>query len=164
MAADTSHLERRSRLTRKPGETISLDRIVESVISESAAAAEAAKLSINLTMQRTDVRGDAVLLTHLVRNLLSNAIRYNQPGGQVNVHLQPGLLHVTNTGPVVPATAVPHLFEPFRRVQPRHHAPGEGAGLGLSIAVSIARGHDATISARANPGGGLTVNVDFPAP
>ncbi|WP_246266550.1 sensor histidine kinase [Nonomuraea typhae] len=107
------------------------------------------------------VPGDPVLLERLVQNLVANAVRHNHPGGRVEITTGPEGLTVSNTGPEVPAEVVPLLFEPFRRLHERQHTPGEGVGLGLSIVASIARAHDATVSATANPGGGLTVRVAF---
>ena len=61
--------------------------------------------------------------------------------------------------------AVPGLFEPFRRLSGERLDHGGGVGLGLTIARSIVAAHGATIEARANPGGGLSVTVQLqPAP
>jgi signal transduction histidine kinase len=60
------------------------------------------------------------------------------------------------------ADEVEELFEPFRRLHSRRRAPGEGAGLGLSIVASIARAHRADVTAGANADGGLTLQVTFP--
>lgn len=97
-----------------------------------------------------------------MHNLLSNAIRYNLPRGRVELRAGPAGLSVRNTGAPVPADEVEELFEPFRRLHSRRRAPGEGAGLGLSIVASIARAHRAGVTAGANPDGGLTLQVTFP--
>ncbi|MEW1698123.1 sensor histidine kinase [Streptomyces sp. NPDC093249] len=110
------------------------------------------------------VRGSRVLLGHLVRNLVANAVAYNVPGGTVSVHVAAGVLTVVNTGPVVPAEGVEALFEPFRRGEGRDRT-GPGAGLGLSIVRSIATAHGGTATALARPageGGGLVVTVTLP--
>lgn len=110
------------------------------------------------------VPGDGVLLGHLVRNLVTNAVRHNREGGRLTLTTSAdGVLTVSNTGPVIAAADVPRLLESFRRRAERRHAPGEGAGLGLSIAASIARAHGAELTAKANPppDGGLTVAVRF---
>jgi signal transduction histidine kinase len=70
-------------------------------------------------------------------------------------------LVVANSGPVIDPDQIDSLFEPFRRLNPRQHRAGEGAGLGLAIVSSIARAHRASVAAEANPGGGLTVRVRF---
>ncbi|MCX4985707.1 ATP-binding protein [Streptomyces sp. NBC_00572] len=131
-----------------------------------ALAAEAAEHEVTVSARTgpLTVDGDAVLLDRLVHNLVVNAVRHNVPGGRVEVRTGRGVIEVSNTGPDVPPATVPLLFEPFRRLTERTHAPGEGAGLGLSIVESIARAHDATTEAFPNAeGGGLTVRVRFGA-
>ncbi|MFJ3516482.1 ATP-binding protein [Streptomyces sp. NPDC090131] len=134
-----------------------------------AAAELAACPQQGLTVERTlaplTVTGDRTLLGHLLGNLLANAVRHNRAGGRISVATSAdGELTVSNTGPVIAPKDVPGLLEPFRRRAERQHTAGEGAGLGLSIVVSIARAHGAELTAEANPGpeGGLTVRVRFP--
>ncbi|MGW0399672.1 sensor histidine kinase [Streptomyces sp. NPDC003002] len=134
-------------------------------------AAPAAGPHRGLTVVRTlaplTVTGDRALLGHLVRNLLSNAVRHNRAGGRLTVATSAdGGLTVSNTGPVIDPAEVPGLLEPFRRSVERQHTAGEGAGLGLSIVASVARAHGAELAAQANPApeGGLTVRVRFPVP
>ncbi|MFJ8660002.1 sensor histidine kinase [Streptomyces sp. NPDC093795] len=129
-----------------------------------ALASEARERGVRLTVRAAPltVDGDAVLLDRLVHNLVVNGVRHNVPDGRVEVRTGPDGIEVTNTGPEIPPDTVPLLFEPFRRLTARAHTPGEGAGLGLSIAESIARAHDATTEASPNAeGGGLTVRVRF---
>ncbi|WP_079431135.1 MULTISPECIES: HAMP domain-containing sensor histidine kinase [Streptomyces] len=115
------------------------------------------------------VEGDRALLDHLIRNLLTNAVRHNRPGGRIEVSTAQGpaggVLTVSNTGPVIDPQDVPRLLEPFRRRAERRHTAGEGAGLGLSLVASIARAHGARLRAEANPApeGGMTVRVRFQA-
>ncbi|OKJ99865.1 histidine kinase [Streptomyces sp. CB03234] len=130
-----------------------------------ALAGEAAErgVTVSVRAEPLTVAGDAVLLDRLVHNLVANGIRHNRAGGHVSLRTGPEGIVVSNTGPVVPEDTVPLLFEPFRRLTERRHAPGEGAGLGLSIVASIARAHGASATATANraPEGGLTVRVAF---
>ncbi|MEV4399155.1 ATP-binding protein [Nonomuraea sp. NPDC049607] len=97
-------------------------------------------------------------MKRLVTNLLDNAVRYNHPGGTVEVTLSRGALTVRNTGPHVPQERFGDLFTPFRRL---HTTPGQGAGLGLSIVAAIAKAHGAEARANSNPGGGLELVVVF---
>lgn len=108
------------------------------------------------------VTGEHALLERLVANLVQNAIKYNVPDGVVTVSVSPDGLSVSNTGPPVPADQVAGLFEPFRRLGGERLDHGGGAGLGLTIARSIVAAHDGTVTARANPAGGLTVEVALP--
>ncbi|MFI8219919.1 sensor histidine kinase [Streptomyces sp. NPDC085932] len=107
------------------------------------------------------VRGDAVLLCHVLVNLMRNAIQYNHPGGQVRVRLGVATVTVTDTGVRVPAELISGLFEPFRRLDADRTAT-TGHGLGLSIAVSLAEAHHAMLTAQPGAQGGLTLTLRFP--
>ncbi|MFI5807202.1 sensor histidine kinase [Streptomyces sp. NPDC051561] len=145
-------------------EPVPLGETVAVVAAGFGDAAREQGVTVKTSADPMTVEGDPVLLTHLVRNLLGNAVRYNYRGGTIGISTSPGdrCLEITNTGPVVPAEDVPLLFEPFRRLKERRHTAGEGVGLGLSIVTSIARAHGAEATGEANPGGGLTIRVVFP--
>ncbi|WP_432147333.1 sensor histidine kinase [Streptomyces sp. bgisy029] len=143
-------------------ERVGLDATTATVTEALAAEAAERAVTVDVEARPVSVQGDPVLLDHLVHNLVANALRHNHPGGTVRVRVGPGGLEVANTGPVVDPAALPLLFEPFRRAQARRHAPGEGAGLGLSIVASVARAHGGDVGATANPGGGLTARVTLP--
>jgi signal transduction histidine kinase len=143
---------------------VALDELAGEVLSDHSAAAAAAGVEIRAHLRAATVAGDRVLLGQLIANLVSNAIRYNHPGGVVDVSAESGGLVVANTGPRVPAERVDELFEPFTRLGARRAgAAADGAGLGLSIVRSIAHAHDGTVAAVARPGGGLEVRVSMPA-
>jgi len=110
--------------------------------------------------------GDPRLVESLVANLVDNALRYNEPGGWVSVETcvtgGRSVLRVRNSGPVVPRSSVPSLLEPFRRLDGESRGrSAEGHGLGLAIVAAIARAHDADLSVRARPEGGLDITVTF---
>ncbi|MFI6516009.1 sensor histidine kinase [Spirillospora sp. NPDC050679] len=111
-------------------------------------------------------QGDPVLLEHLVSNLVDNAIKHNDDGGEV--WIRTGVLdgfttvQVENTGPVVPGYEVERLFEPFRRLNSDRVESAKGAGLGLSIVRSVVLAHRGTVYATPRPGGGLIVTVRLP--
>jgi signal transduction histidine kinase len=69
---------------------------------------------------------------------------------------------VRNSGPVVPATELDRLFEPFQQFSGRPTGNGPGHGLGLAIVRAIADAHGAALVAQPRDGGGLDVTVRFP--
>ncbi|SDH01198.1 Signal transduction histidine kinase [Lentzea fradiae] len=140
-------------------ELVWLDEVVDDEVEACAALASEKKVTFIVRTRTYLVEGDRVLIAQLVGNLLRNAVLYNHPGGTVLITLDRQLT-VTNTGPTVPAQAVPGLFEPFRRLQDRTGTAG--SGLGLSIARSVAKAHDGSVTARPNGGGGLVVEVSLP--
>lgn len=110
-----------------------------------------------------NVVGDDFLLREMLNNLLDNAIRYTQPGGQVTVRVTPDndqvALSVEDTGPGIPESERQRVFERFYRVL---GTGAEGCGLGLAIVSEIAHGHNAEVSLRPGAnGGGTLVAVTF---
>ena len=101
----------------------------------------------------------------MVANLVENAVRHNNPGGWIGVRTMQqngsAVFEIANTGPTIPAEEIQRLFEPFVRAKERLSS-SDGVGLGLSIASTIARAHNATITARPGPRGGLEMSVAIP--
>jgi signal transduction histidine kinase len=112
------------------------------------------------------VVGDPGLLERLAGNLIENAVRYNHLHGRLWVRTgsdgTQAWLVVGNTGFEVEQVDVPGLFEPFRRGG-RERTGARGSGLGLSIVRAVCEAHGGTVSAIAQPGGGLEVTVRLPA-
>ncbi|HEX6525125.1 MAG TPA: HAMP domain-containing sensor histidine kinase [Streptosporangiaceae bacterium] len=120
---------------------VRLDELAESVVSAHEELAGQHDVTLRSKLDRTVVPGDPVLLERLIVNLVSNAITYNEPGGWVEVIVtaEPALI-VRNTGPQVPAEAVPILLEPFRRLgADRYGAAAASASAWPSSAPSSAR-------------------------
>jgi len=108
----------------------------------------------DLTVERANPMGqivsiDPALVTRLVDHLLDNAVRYTPIGGRIGVRVElptPGGVHlvVENSGSAIAVEDMPHLFEPFYRVDPartRSDDDGAGPGLGLAMVAAIARLH-----------------------
>ena len=144
---------------------VRLDELAGSVIDSHEDMAAKHGVALRRRLTERVVSGDPLLLERLLANLVGNAIRYNQPGGWVEVEVTPqhrAALTVSNTGQYVPAEQVPALFEPFRRLTADRTDHGGGAGLGLSIVRSITAAHSGTVQARPRPWGGLIVQIDLP--
>lgn len=128
--------------------------------------AERWRVQLNEALGSAVVLGDPALAERLAANLIDNALRYNRPGGRVEVMtgVEAGraVLMVTNTGPVIAAAEVNRLLEPFQRLGSDRTSHQDGFGLGLSIVQAIAAAHDATIHVHPLPSGGLAVKAAFP--
>jgi two-component system heavy metal sensor histidine kinase CusS len=92
-------------------------------------------------------RVDSELIKRALSNLVSNAIRYAEEGSTIHIHIDNStvagqvLFTVSNKGVCIPAASVPHLFEPFYRVDQSRNESGHNHGLGLAIVAAIARLH-----------------------
>jgi signal transduction histidine kinase len=113
------------------------------------------------------VNGDRDRLKQVLLNLISNAIYYTPPGGEVSVSMakteQDVLLWVRDTGPGIPPEDLPHIFERFYRGEKsRTRSKLSGFGLGLSIAYWIVEHHGGKISVESTQGAGTTFTVRLP--
>ena len=90
------------------------------------------------------VVGDAGRLSQVIMNLLSNAIQYNKPGGQVLITTatdqDQAILTVSDTGAGIPEADLPRLFSRFHRVDSARSRTTGGSGLGLAICRSSVEG------------------------
>jgi signal transduction histidine kinase len=120
-----------------------------------------------VALEPAGICGDPALVERLAANLVSNAIRHNLPGGRIEVatRTQAGhaFLVVANSGPRIPAAELHRLFQPFHRLDSRAQSASDGIGLGLPIVQAIAGAHNANLTAEALSGGGLKIDVRFPA-
>ncbi len=121
-------------------------------------------------------QADPVLIERVLRNLVSNAIRYTEDGGViVSCRLRGGtsgaegdkrlLLQVWDSGIGIPESALPRIFDEFYQVQSNkpleaHHR--KGLGLGLSIVKRLASLMDSPVSVRSRPGHGTVFSLEVP--
>jgi signal transduction histidine kinase len=146
-------------------EPVELASLVEQTLKERSPEVDRRGLRVETSLRPLTVQGDQVLVARLLANLCDNAIHYNVEGGTVEVSVRRKVgrivLSVANDGQVVSADQVDRLFEPFQRL---HRTAHDGHhGLGLSIVRAIAQAQGATVTAKARAGGGLAVDVAFPA-
>jgi len=113
------------------------------------------------------VTGDRARLQQVVVNIISNAIKYNRPGGSVTVSAERDekyiSLRVSDTGIGVPEGDIPHIFERFYRVDKARSRSYGGTGLGLPIAKQIVELHGGTMTFESVFGEGSTITVRLPA-
>lgn len=148
-------------LRRRP---VDLDAAVQAAVDDAERHAAGEGVGLTTRLDHAEVEGDPALLERVAANLIENGIRYNRPGGYVDVQTRSGIgsveLRVENSGPPVDAAAVARLTAPFERLG--READARGAGLGLSIVSAVSRAHGGSLSIEPRPGGGLVVSVRLP--
>ena len=129
---------------------------------------EAARRGVHVETRLAEAptAGDPRLAESLVANLVDNAIRHNSADGRAEISTTAAggqaTIRVRNTGAVIPPEQLGRLFQPFGRAIGERIRHTGGHGLGLAIVQAIARAHGATLTPRAQPEGGLDVEVTFP--
>src|SRR3984893_8538517 len=111
------------------------------------------------------VEGDRSRLQQVIVNLIDNAIKYTQEGGQVEIGVRrdgvKALLEVTDNGAGISTQAFPHVFERFYRADKARSRTSGGAGLGLSIVKAICTAHGAEIKMFSQEGHGSRFSIEL---
>jgi PAS domain S-box-containing protein len=130
----------------------------------SVAASKGLAFSIDATQE--SVHSDPALIGQVLRNLVSNAIKYT-PRGRIALHCARDggsvLIEVQDTGVGIVADQVSHIFEEFYQVGVTPNSSRDGYGLGLSIVQRIARLLDFEVRVISEPGRGSTFAFRLPA-
>jgi PAS domain S-box-containing protein len=112
------------------------------------------------------VKVDRLRISEVLSNLISNAITYTKPGGNIIVSLEQrdGFLitHVKDTGQGIPKDALPHLFTKFFRVSGVLEQGSKGTGLGLYISKAIVEMHNGKIWVESELGQGSIFSFSLP--
>lgn len=119
-------------------------------------------------LEPLEVLGNAVGLERLIVNLLDNAVKYNRPGGTVQVRLrgvgEEVILEIEDTGIGISPEAQPRIFERFYRVDKGRSRVEGGTGLGLAIVKHIAHTHKGRVEVESREGKGSIFRVALPRP
>lgn len=126
-----------------------------------ADAASAADLETRLEAATVSV--DRVRIGQVLANLLSNALKFTPPGGQVRVELRAeppwARVWVADSGPGIPIDELPHVFDRFFRGR---QARPSGSGIGLTVVRELVEAHGGTAEASNVAGNGATFTVWLP--
>ena len=111
------------------------------------------------------IEGDRSHLQQVVVNLVANAIKYTQEGGEVEMRVRRkanmAVLEVSDNGAGIPDYALPHVFERFYRADKARSRASGGAGLGLAIVKAICTAHGAELSVSSKEGKGSVFSVEL---
>lgn len=145
-------------------EPVELNVLCETVCEELEAMAAKRQVKLAWNTEELQITGDETLLIRMVNNLVSNAIRYNRPGGSAEVSLRKrgkyAVLTVRDTGIGIRREDLGQIFNRFYRAD--RSRSSEGTGLGLSMAAWIARVHGGSIRAESVYGEGSVFTAELP--
>ena len=145
-------------------EDVDLYEIIEECMESLKVNASQRNLMLTFEGVPCRIWGNKDMLRELTENLVQNAIRYNTPGGKVQVFLtneERPVLIVKDNGIGIPAAEQERIFERFYRVDKSRSKETGGTGLGLAIVKHIVELHDAKIIVDSAPGVGTTMEVLF---
>lgn len=152
---------------------VDLAKIVTDVLDTEHNAID--EFTVTTSLMPATLLAEHTLVRRLVENLILNAMRHNIPNGSIDIvtgterdanGANYATLTVSNTGKDLTGVELAELLAPFNRgtdsrTNNKYGVPNHG--LGLSICDEIVRLHCGTLNLKANPQGGLTVNVHLPA-
>lgn len=161
-------------LTRLEGETLSVrlrDTDLAAFLDTVLDASEPLFARFGVTLCRSlegSVRAnvDSERFRSVIDNLLSNALRYSEPGGRVEVRLRSrdgsAVVEVEDAGTGIDAADLPHVFDRFYRADAARARATGGRGIGLAIAKAAVEAHGGTIEVSSRLGEGSRFTVKLP--
>lgn len=149
--------------------TVELPAVIEAAVEATRPAAEAkgVRLTTALDPRSGPINGDADRLQQVVWNLLTNALKFTDAGGEIGVSLSSVdtrvEITVQDSGIGIAPEFLPHIFDRFRQADPGTNRIHGGMGLGLSIVRQLVELHGGTVRAESEgEGKGATFTVSLP--
>jgi PAS domain S-box-containing protein len=166
---DIARITRRRLVLKK--ERMSVDELVETALETARPLAEARRQTLAATVENPGLHlvADPVRLAQILSNLLNNASKYTDAGGQIalDVTLEPGavVFTVTDSGIGMSETAIGNIFAMFAQEQSALDRSEGGLGIGLALVKGLVELHEGTVTAySAGPGQGSRFTVTLPGP
>jgi PAS domain S-box-containing protein len=150
-------------------EEVAIGPLVEDSLTAVRVAAAAKRIELTVPDKTTaTVLGDANRLRQVIWNLLTNAIKFTEPGGRVSVAIEnpAGMIRLTvaDTGRGIDPDFLAHVFEPFRQADASTTRVHGGLGLGLAIVRYLVEAHGGTVGVLSDGAGrGTRFVVELPS-
>lgn len=147
-------------------EEVSIDLQLRETLSHLRFAFEEKELGISAQLEPIKVKGNAVLLQTVWENLLTNAIKYSEPGKSIEIQLsstsQDLILDIQDEGIGMSPNEIKHAFDRFYRADQARTRSSNGSGLGLAIVKEIVELHKGTVEITSALNTGTKVQVKIP--
>ncbi|MBL8823888.1 MAG: HAMP domain-containing protein [Planctomycetia bacterium] len=146
--------------------SIELCQVVRHAMAQHQARAGNHVLECKLPAQTITIQGDMILMSMVLSNLISNALKYTPEHGRIQVQVdtdgKDAILKVTDNGMGIPEESLPHIFSRFFRVDQSRNRTTGGQGLGLAICKSLVDAHHGSITCESTVGRGTSFTMRFP--
>jgi signal transduction histidine kinase len=150
---------------------VDLGQLIQAAVDQLSPQAKARDLALQVAITSSEplAWGDPDRIGQVLVNLLDNAIKYSQPGGQVTLRVDGGeqqsvQVQVTDEGIGIPAKDLAHIGERFYRADRARSRAEGGSGLGLAIARSLIEAHGGRLWLESEEGRGTVVRFTLPTP
>ncbi len=150
-------------------DAVSLDELIEANVELFAAEHSRHRFEWTPGGPPSRITGDRDALDRVLKNLMSNAVKYSPRGGTVRISAGPAAdapgmveLAVEDEGIGIPAEALPRIWDKYVRVPSPETASARGLGLGLSLVRSLAEAHGGRVAVESRPGQGSRFRVVLP--
>lgn len=145
---------------------VNLRELAEEVLFDLEEKAKAKQISLSLVGQIAEIRSDDILLERAIYNLVDNAIKYSNPGGQCEIRLleenQQALIRVADTGPGIQPEQKELVFDLFYRVEKSRNRDTGGSGIGLAIVQDVVQRLGGKVSVFDNQPTGRVFQIALP--
>jgi len=149
-------------------DTIAIEDVIADALRLIAPQASEARVSLDWRPATAALPGlycDRVRVRQMLLNVLSNAVKFTEPGGSVEIksEVTSGLeLIVRDTGIGIRPEDITRILTPFGQVASIYSRNHQGAGLGLSLTKALVERHGGHLRLHSAPGLGTTVRLSFP--
>lgn len=139
------------------GQAVNLAVVATRVMQALSLTGEAARHDVRLRLQEAWVQGDAVRLDQVLTNLVTNALRYTPDGGRIDLIVSrtadSGIVQVKDTGPGIPPTLMPRIFDLFVQGERTLDRRAGGLGIGLTLVRRLVELHHGTVTVESSEKG-----------
>ena len=148
-------------------EPVDLINLIESLLEDYRLLADTRNIKITTQISKNlTIKGDREKITRALSNVLDNAVKYSNDGGEIHLDAERTdttvALHVANTGAGIPEYEIDKVFDQFYRVEESRSLQYGGSGLGLAIVKRIIELHGGSVQMESEPNSWTKITILFP--
>ena len=146
-------------------ESVDIARIIENALASCNAILGGKHIILTKEIGDVNITGDEILLESLIQNLVENAAKYTDDGGEVEIRAytenDENVLAISDSGKGIEESKLAKITEPFYRVDGSRSRVDGGVGLGLALCARICEAHGARLEIVSKPGEGTRISIYF---